>query len=109
MIIKRPEMKVGEKRKVVDEGKEILLIFLGGSRYLAFDNKCPHLGCDLSKYGVLIREELVCQCHFSHFSVIDGRPLKGASKRAIRVYDVRVEGEDLVLTPREGVSDRQHK
>ncbi|MCG3109747.1 3-phenylpropionate/cinnamic acid dioxygenase ferredoxin subunit [Metallosphaera sp. J1] len=97
MIVQRPEMRVGEKRKVEVEGKVILLIYLGGERYLAFDNACPHLGCDLSKYGVLIREELVCQCHFSHFSVRDGRPLKGASKRPIPVYSVKVEGDRLVL------------
>ncbi|MEM0168870.1 MULTISPECIES: Rieske (2Fe-2S) protein [Metallosphaera] len=90
-------MRVGEKKKILVENKEILLIYLGGERYLAFDNKCPHLGCDLSKYGVLIREELVCQCHFSHFSVKDGRPLKGASKRSIKVYSVKVNGSNLNL------------
>ncbi|AWS00664.1 Rieske (2Fe-2S) protein [Metallosphaera hakonensis] len=95
-------MRVGEKRKVEVQGSEILLIYLGGERYFAFDNKCPHLGCDLSKYGVLIREELVCQCHFSHFSVKDGRPLKGASKRPIRVYRVEVEGDKLILNPVDG-------
>ncbi len=97
VIVDRPEMRVGEKKKVLIGDKEILLFYLGGDRYLAFDSKCPHLGCDLSKVGVLIREELVCQCHFSHFSVVDGRPIKGASKRPIRVYPVKVEGGKLIL------------
>ncbi|MBW9141042.1 MAG: Rieske (2Fe-2S) protein [Candidatus Aramenus sp.] len=96
--VRKPEVKVGEKVKVVEGGQEILLIYLGAGRYLAFDNKCPHLKCDLYKYGVLIREELVCQCHFSHFSVKDGRPRKGPAKEPLKVYSVKDDGEYLIIS-----------
>jgi len=95
--IKRPNLKVGEKTKINQDNLEILLIYLGADRFLAFDNKCPHLGCDLSKYGVLIRDELVCQCHFSHFSIFSGKPIKGAAKKPIKVYNVKIDGDYLII------------
>ncbi|AWR97640.1 Rieske 2Fe-2S domain-containing protein [Acidianus sulfidivorans JP7] len=97
MIIDKPNLKVGEKKKISINGKEILLIYLGADRYLGFEPYCPHLGCDLEKYGVLIREELICQCHFSHFSIVDGRPIKGASKKSIKVYKVTVNHDKLII------------
>lgn len=97
MKIKKPELKVGEKKKISVEDKEILLFYLGADRYLAFEPYCPHLGCDLEKYGVIIKEELICQCHFSHFSIKDGRPLKGASKKPIKVYKVLVDKDSLSI------------
>lgn len=97
MKVPKPNLRIGEKKKIMIEGNEILLIYLGANRYLAFEPYCPHLGCDLEKYGVIIREELICQCHFSHFSIKDGRPLKGASKKPIKVYKVSIINNDTLI------------
>ena len=101
MQIKKPQLKVGEKTKirlnVGSEEKEIVILYLGGDKYIAFDAYCPHLGCDLEKYGVLIREEIICQCHFSHFSIKDGKPTKGASKKPLKVYKVEVKEDNLII------------
>lgn len=97
MKVKKSEFKVGEKKKINLEGREILIIYLGGNKFYAFDNKCPHLGCDLSKVGVVVREELICQCHFTHFSLKDGKVIKGASKKPLTVYQVKTEGEEIEI------------
>jgi len=97
MRIKKSEFKVGEKKKININGKDILVIYLGGNSFYALDNRCPHLGCDLSKVGVVIREELVCQCHFSHFSLKDGKVRKGPSKKPITLYPVKIEGDEVEI------------
>ncbi|ARM76346.1 Rieske (2Fe-2S) protein [Acidianus manzaensis] len=97
MILEKPNLKIGEKKKISIDGKEILLIYLGADRYLGFEPYCPHLGCDLEKYGVIIREELICQCHFSHFSIKDGKPIKGTSKKPIKVYKISVDKNKLII------------
>ena len=97
IVLSKSEFKPGEKKKIVSNNKEILVIYLGADRFYAFDNKCPHLGCDLSKVAVVIKEELVCQCHFTHFSLSDGKALKGATKKPLKVYKVRVEGDKVII------------
>jgi len=84
--IELKDIKIGEKRKIVVDSKELLLIFLGARRLVICDSRCPHLGCDLYKYGVIIKEELVCQCHFSHFSIFDGKVKKGPAKNQLKIY-----------------------
>ncbi|AAY79609.1 Rieske (2Fe-2S) protein [Sulfolobus acidocaldarius] len=95
--IKRSELKPGEKKKVTIGNEEVILLYLGGGKYYAFQSRCPHLGCDLYKVGVVIREELVCQCHFTHFSINDGRAIKGATKKPLKLYRVQVDGEDIIV------------
>ena len=51
---------------------------------LALSARCTHLKCDLSKVGAVIREELVCQCHFSRFS--------------LKVYKVEVRDDKIVIS-----------
>lgn len=84
------DFRTGEKRKILVNGESILLFYMGGERFMAFQNYCPHLGCDLSKVGIIIREELICQCHFTHFSVTDGKVRKGATKNPIKVFRTSV-------------------
>ncbi len=93
--IKKSSLRPGEKRVFEIEKEEVLVIYLGGDKFIAVSNKCPHLGCRLDKTGVVIREELVCQCHFTHFSLESGEPRKGATKRSLKVYKVHDLGETI--------------
>ena len=97
--LKRSDFKTGEKRKIVVNGeKELVIFYLGGDKFFAFNNKCPHLGCDISKYGVIIKEELVCQCHFTHFSIYTGEAKKGATKKPIEIYKVKVTEDEVIIS-----------
>ncbi len=95
--ISKSEFKVGEKKVIKDGNVEILVIYLGGNSFHAVSNKCPHLGCKLDKTGVIIREELVCQCHFTHFSLKTGEPRKGATKRPLTIYKVVDKGDEIEI------------
>ncbi|MCY0858938.1 MAG: Rieske (2Fe-2S) protein [Sulfolobaceae archaeon] len=86
--------RIGE-RFLINEDK--VVVYLGGNKFVAFERYCPHLRCDLFKYGVIIGDEVICQCHFTHFSLTDGKPIKGATNKPLRVYKVINEGETLKL------------
>ncbi|MEM0174237.1 MAG: Rieske (2Fe-2S) protein [Sulfolobaceae archaeon] len=96
MEIEIKGLKIGEKKKIIVDNKELLLIFLGSNKIIICDVKCPHLGCDLYKYGVLIREEIICQCHFSHFSIHDGKVRKGPAERPLRIYKYEYVDKDKI-------------
>ncbi|BBD71865.1 (2Fe-2S)-binding protein [Sulfodiicoccus acidiphilus] len=89
--------KIGERRKVDTPHGPIVVFFLGGKTFHAFSARCPHLGCDLSKYGVVIKEEIVCQCHFTHFSIKDGHAIKGATKKELKKFAVELENEEVKI------------
>jgi nitrite reductase/ring-hydroxylating ferredoxin subunit len=95
--IPKSDFRPGDRRKIKVNDKELLIVYLGADRFYVVDSKCPHLGCDLSKVGVVIREELVCQCHFTHFSLVDGKAIKGATKKPLKTYKVTVEKEDIIV------------
>jgi 3-phenylpropionate/trans-cinnamate dioxygenase ferredoxin subunit len=99
----------GAKKKVTAGGKELLLVKVSGS-YYAIDNRCPHMGGNLSA-GQLKGSVITCPLHGSQFDVTDGRVvrwLKGSgiltaigkvmkSPRPIPTYKVKVEGEDIFI------------
>jgi nitrite reductase/ring-hydroxylating ferredoxin subunit len=95
---KLTDFRPGEKRGVRLDNREILVLYLGGRRFFACQRRCPHLGCDLYETGSLIKEELVCQCHFTHFSIVDGRAIKGATKRPLQVYEVSVSQDEVQVS-----------
>jgi 3-phenylpropionate/trans-cinnamate dioxygenase ferredoxin component len=111
-VAKDGELKDGGMKKVGAGGKDLLLARVGG-KYYAADNKCPHLGGDLSG-GTLEGTVVTCPRHGSQFDLADGRNLlwtdwsglkqKMANTfkppRPITVYEVKVEdGAVLVALP----------
>jgi len=91
------DFRPGEIRKVDFHGQEVIVVHLGANRYYALSARCTHLKCDLSRVGAVIREELVCQCHFSRFSLTDGRVLKGPARSPLKVYKVEVRDDKIVI------------
>ncbi len=64
------ELSSGEMTKVVIAGKEVL-IARQGEKFFAADNRCPHLGGNLSK-GHLDGHIVTCPLHKSQFNLGDG-------------------------------------
>jgi nitrite reductase/ring-hydroxylating ferredoxin subunit len=59
----------------------------------AVSDVCTHLACSLAD-GRLEGEEVVCPCHSSRFSVIDGHVTAGPATMPLQTYDLRVvDGE----------------
>jgi 3-phenylpropionate/trans-cinnamate dioxygenase ferredoxin component len=103
------EFSDGTKKKVTIQDREILLARIG-DKYYAINNRCPHLGGDLSA-GTLQGNVITCPRHGSQFDVTNGwyvRFLNGSglasvagmiykSLKPIKTYKVKVENGDILI------------
>lgn len=99
----------GSMRKREVGGREILLARVG-DRYYAADNRCPHMGGDLSQ-GTLEGTTVTCPSHHSQFDLSDGRMRRwtdwsgiklSAAKllkapRPLKKHEVKIEGERILV------------
>ena len=96
------EITAGSKKKVVAEGKEILLANVNGT-YYALSDKCPHMGGSLSE-GKLEGTSIICPRHGATFNVTNGSVVKNPKilfismqvKEAVG-YVTKVEGSDILV------------
>ena len=103
------DMQDGSLRKCVIGGREFLLAKVG-DHYYAADNRCPHMGGDLSQ-GTLEGTIVTCPRHHTQFDLSDGGVLRwtdwsgfklSAAKilkppRALKTYEVKIEGERIFV------------
>jgi nitrite reductase/ring-hydroxylating ferredoxin subunit len=91
----RVEELSAEGRNVVEfEGDQVVIIKAEGSLFAA-SNRCPHLGCALSK-GRMDGLVIVCPCHDWRFDVSTGAFLD-APEISLRTYDCRVDSGNVQL------------
>ena len=74
-------------------GDPCLLVRLDVDRYVAFGQKCTHLGCPVS-YRAADRQ-LYCPCHQGFFDAADGRVLAGPPSRPLPRVTLERRGEEL--------------
>jgi len=77
-------------------GMPCLLIRLGNDRWVAFGQRCTHLGCP-----VVFRKErgqLECPCHEGFFNAEDGSVLAGPPPRPLPRVEIERRGEELWAT-----------
>ena len=60
----------------------------------AFTAVCPHQGCLVSE---VVDNEIICPCHDSRFSAVDGAVLQGPATEGLAAASVVVQGDSLVL------------
>ena len=103
------EFTDGSKKKVVVEGKEIMVARVGGN-YYAVQNTCTHMSGDLSA-GKLEGNVITCPRHGSQFDVRNGqviRWMKGSGALAaigkalkgpkpLPTYKVELEGDSISI------------
>jgi nitrite reductase/ring-hydroxylating ferredoxin subunit len=77
--------------------ERILLVNVNGS-YHAVEELCPHSGAALSE-GDLYGEIVECPLHGSAFRVKTGEVLTPPAAEDLTVYQVRVEGDDILVGP----------
>jgi len=108
-VSKRDELKDGAMKAVNIASHEILLVRVG-DKYYAADNRCPHLGGNLSQ-GRLEGTVVTCPRHSSQFDLSDGhvvRWLKGSGlvsavgkvfkpPRPLTIYNVEVEDDRILV------------
>lgn len=105
------ELPAGSRKIVTIDGRSIGVLNVDG-RLHALMNTCPHHGAPLCEgvvkgtmddsapheysYGHQ-NEFIVCPWHGYEFRLDTGRPLLDLGRLRVRVYDVRAEGDDIVL------------
>ena len=60
----------------------------------AFTAVCPHQGCLVSE---VVENEIICPCHGSRFSAVDGAVLEGPATEGLTSAIVTVQGDSVVL------------
>jgi 3-phenylpropionate/trans-cinnamate dioxygenase ferredoxin subunit len=107
-VARTGELGDGTMKKVGVMGRE-LLVARAGDRFYCADNRCPHLGGDLSR-GTLRGTIITCPDHLSQFDLADGRVVRWTNLSGIvarmdllahppeplAVYEVRVEGDRVL-------------
>ena len=61
----------------------------------AFTAVCPHQGCLVSE---VVDNEIICPCHGSRFSAMDGSVTSGPATTGLTAAGVAVEGGSVVLS-----------
>jgi len=102
------ELAQGTIKQVLAQGREILLARVGDSYYAA-DNRCPHMGGNLSQ-GKLEGTTVTCPLHGSQFDLTSGQVVRWLSggltskigklvkpSKAINVYKVKVEDSRVLI------------
>ena len=107
-ILKKDELNDGELKMADIEGHEFLITRLGDNYYVS-DNRCPHMGGNLSQ-GKLEGTVITCPRHHSQFDLTDGHVIRWTdwtglkliagkifkSPRDLKTYEVKVV-EDKIM------------
>ena len=88
----------GAKACFVADGAKVCVVHLDGDWY-AIDDTCSHEDYSLSEGDLWPDErEIECWKHGSTFSLLTGEPQSLPATRAVPVYPVRVDGDDVIVT-----------
>ncbi|WAI00546.1 Rieske (2Fe-2S) protein [Methanogenium organophilum] len=107
------DIQDGAMKKGIIGDREILIARVG-DRYYAADNRCPHMGGDLSS-GTLTETVVTCPRHHSQFDLRSGTAIRWTdwsgiklsvakfvkSPRTLKTHEVKVEGESILVKLRE--------
>ena len=94
------EVPPGQMIAVIADGNELLLANVGG-QFFALSNICSHEWAYLSE-GWLKEESLEVECplHEGRFDLRSGRPTALPPDEPVPSYEVKVEGDDILVGPK---------
>jgi 3-phenylpropionate/trans-cinnamate dioxygenase ferredoxin subunit len=95
------DLPKGEARRFVVDGNPIAVVRIDDDFY-AIGDTCSHANISLSE-GEVDTDELALECwkHGSTFSLETGEPTCFPATRPVPVYDIRRDGDDLVIDVKE--------
>jgi apoptosis-inducing factor 3 len=99
------DLRDGEMKEV-SAGETRIVIAHAAGRFYAVSANCPHYGAPLAE-GVLCGTRLVCPWHHAVFNVVNGDLEEPPALDALVHYDVRVEGEQIIVSMPEESHDRR--
>ena len=96
-LCRRDELEPGTARRFDVDGHRIALVRIGDDFY-ALGDRCSHEDYSLSEGEVYAEDcELECWKHGSTFDLRTGEPLSLPATKAVPVYEVVVEGDDVAV------------
>jgi 3-phenylpropionate/trans-cinnamate dioxygenase ferredoxin subunit len=93
-VAKAADVAPGTIKGFVVGDKKVAMANANGKLY-AFEDKCPHLGAKLST-GLVLGNVVMCKVHGEQFDLTTGKPIIMLSKEPLRMYPVKVEGDDIL-------------
>jgi 3-phenylpropionate/trans-cinnamate dioxygenase ferredoxin subunit len=97
-LCKVDDVKPGAARRFDVEGHRLCVVRIGDDWYVLGD-RCSHADYSLSEGDVWEDErEIECPKHGSTFALDTGEPQTLPATQPVPVYEVRVEGDDVVVT-----------
>ncbi|NLX03794.1 MAG: FAD-dependent oxidoreductase [Phycisphaerae bacterium] len=101
-VAKVNDLREGEMREVTVGERRILLARINGE-YRATSGTCNHHGAPLAE-GLLIGHHVRCPWHHSRFNLLTGDLEVSPALDALAVFDVGIEGDDVMVELPEGES-----
>jgi 3-phenylpropionate/trans-cinnamate dioxygenase ferredoxin component len=99
-VCRADEMAPGTARRFEVGELRVCLVRIGDDFY-AIGDMCSHADFSLADGELYPGErEIECWKHGSTFSLVDGKPQSLPATRPVPVYDVRQEGDDVLLVIR---------
>jgi 3-phenylpropionate/trans-cinnamate dioxygenase ferredoxin subunit len=91
------DLEPGTAKRFEVDGRSIAIVRIEDDFY-AIGDRCTHADISLSEGEVLCDErEIECWKHGSTFSLVTGEPQSLPATRAVPVYEVTVEGDDVIV------------
>lgn len=99
------DLNAGEMKEF-SAGETRILLARVGDQFHAVSASCPHYGGTLAE-GALCGTHVVCPLHHAVFNVVNGDLEEPPALDALVSYEVRIEGERVMVRVPEEVSDRR--
>lgn len=80
--------------KILDSPPVVLTQPTAGA-FKAFSSICTHAGCAVSEVQ---QAQIICQCHGSIFSAVDGSVLQGPASSPLAPVDITVRGSTISVS-----------
>lgn len=94
-VAKMADVAAGTIRGYVVGDKKVAIANASGKFY-AFEDRCAHAGAKLST-GLLLGNMIMCIAHGAQFDLETGKPLTMMAHDPIKVFPVKVEGDDILV------------
>lgn len=95
-VVAVSELPPGSMKTVIAAGIRIAIANVDG-QYFAVEDTCTHAQCSLGSEGFLDGATVTCGCHGAQFDIASGNVLALPATSSLRVYEVAVEGDSLVV------------
>jgi nitrite reductase/ring-hydroxylating ferredoxin subunit len=97
-VAETKDIKPSQMKAVEVDGESICLANIDG-KYYGIGNICTHVGGPLDQ-GTVEGYEVECPWHGSKFDVRTGEPTKPPARSSEPTYEVKVEGESILIRKR---------